>query len=79
MRNFHVKALSQNCKNLVLALRSAKRYVCLQFYACHVGEKYTFIVLVRFNDANPVATGGFGGLSPPNKVSRPPKLKYEKL
>jgi len=26
-----------------------------------------------------VATGGFGGLRPPNKAPNPPKLKYEAL
>jgi len=26
---------------------------------------------------SPVATGGFGGLSPPNKALRPPKLERE--
>jgi len=28
---------------------------------------------------SPIATGSFGGLSPPNKASSPPKLKHETL
>ena len=28
---------------------------------------------------SPVATGGFDGLSPPNKAPSPPKLKHETL
>jgi len=31
------------------------------------------------HQSSPVATGGFGGLSPPNKALRPPKLKHETL
>jgi len=38
-----------------------------------------FHVLVSFwVGSNPVATGGFGGLSPPTKL-QDPKLKYETL
>jgi len=32
-----------------------------------------------YSQTSPVATGRFGGLSPPNRAPRPLKLKYETL
>jgi len=39
-------------------------------------ETMLFTVVVQ---NNLVATGGFGGLNPPNKAPSPPKFKYETL
>jgi len=62
-------------RHVLLITRSSVQCCCAGVEGSNVIFSHRYII----GYCSPVATGSFGGLSPPTQSTKPPKLKHETL